>query len=270
MGWSTIYLLWFIINSLFAWLLASAIAFWSKAEFTGVFTVCFVNFNIIGSMTVTAGYGAKHLLRKKSPAIIISASNTASLTALIAGLFAVDLLWQYILGAEGSREITEGIRQLAVPVLVYTFAGTNISKLIEYITEKNYPLNTNPHVDSESINSSPAVISVSTDGRSATLPLSEILYISSSGKKTVIHTEKKDFEEPVLLKEMEAQLPADLFIRIHRQYLINISHLYKIQYYFGGRYMALLNDSDDSIVPVGRKFLPLLRDKTVMMSHVPE
>lgn len=93
------------------------------------------------------------------------------------------------------------------------------------------------------------------------VPFSDILYISAHGDKSIIHTNTKDYETKKLLKEIGEKLLSDSFMRIHRGFLVNIKAISHIQYFIGGRYHAYLKDSDDSILPVGRKYAPMLKKK---------
>ncbi len=89
----------------------------------------------------------------------------------------------------------------------------------------------------------------------------EIIYLSSHGKKTLIHTENKEYETLQLMKEMERKLPPGDFIRVHRQFIININYISNIQYFSGGRYIAHLNDEDENSIPVSRTLAPSLKKK---------
>jgi len=89
----------------------------------------------------------------------------------------------------------------------------------------------------------------------------DIIYISSNGKKTVIHTERRDFEVSELLKEVENRLPQEMFARIHKQFIVNLSYFEKIKHDSGGQYVGYINDSDDSRLPIGRSYVNELKKK---------
>jgi DNA-binding LytR/AlgR family response regulator len=98
-------------------------------------------------------------------------------------------------------------------------------------------------------------------GKHYILPYDKIIYFTSHGKKTIVHTDEREYESHAILKFIESRLPQDLFIRIHKQYIVNIRQIKAIEYYIGGQYIAFLNDSDESSLPVGKKYAPFLRDK---------
>lgn len=64
------------------------------------------------------------------------------------------------------------------------------------------------------------------DGAYRTVYPRDIIYIESSGKKSVIHFFDSDEEFPYMLSELENDfLPEQLFFRIHRCYIINMLHV---------------------------------------------
>ena len=93
------------------------------------------------------------------------------------------------------------------------------------------------------------------------IPFHDIIYISAHNKNIVIHTSDKDFKTPVLLKEIATKLPAHLFFRIHKSFIVNLSLISHIQYFMGGSYLAFLKDEDETNLPVGRTYAPLLKAK---------
>ncbi len=90
------------------------------------------------------------------------------------------------------------------------------------------------------------------------VPYGSILYLASHGKRSTIHTEERDYETARLLGELEGRLPAQ-FIRIHKQYVVNLQFVERVQYFIGGRYTAYLRDRDETALPVGKSFAAALR-----------
>jgi DNA-binding response OmpR family regulator/nitrogen-specific signal transduction histidine kinase len=93
------------------------------------------------------------------------------------------------------------------------------------------------------------------------LKFSDIIYITSRSKNIIIHTKERDIELPVLMKDIISQLPPDIFMRIHKSYIININYIYNLYHVVSGRYKVRLNDDDDTELPVGSSFLDELRKK---------
>lgn len=90
------------------------------------------------------------------------------------------------------------------------------------------------------------------------IPFAEIIYMSSSGKSTAIHTTDRDFETARLMKELEARLPEN-FIRIHKQFVLNLDFASSLRYRTGGGYTVLLRDSDETTLPAGRQYAQRLK-----------
>jgi len=93
------------------------------------------------------------------------------------------------------------------------------------------------------------------------LSYDDIVYISSHARHTVIHTDDKCFEIANLLKDIESKLPDQNFIRIHKQFIVNLKYISHFQYMVGGQYEIYLKDEDETSLPVGRKYANLLKDK---------
>ncbi|MEM7183255.1 MAG: response regulator transcription factor [Spirochaetota bacterium] len=86
----------------------------------------------------------------------------------------------------------------------------------------------------------------------------KIVYISSNKKKCIIYTDSIELEANHLLGELELKLPASMFTRIHKQYLVNINYISHIEYFIHGKYSAYLKDVNATVLPVGRKYKNLL------------
>ncbi len=89
----------------------------------------------------------------------------------------------------------------------------------------------------------------------------DIVYLSSNAKQTVVHTEMRDFETQQLLKDLGIKLPEDHFIRIHKQFIVNLSYVSRMEYTIGGQYEATLKDDEMTKLPVGVKYAPDMKKK---------
>lgn len=90
---------------------------------------------------------------------------------------------------------------------------------------------------------------------------SDIIYISSMGRHSFIHTRTKVYDTILSLKEIIPKLPAELFVRIHKQYIVNLNFVSYVQYLVGGQYAAFLKDTAKTTLTVGRAFAPALKGK---------
>ncbi len=89
----------------------------------------------------------------------------------------------------------------------------------------------------------------------------DIAYLSSNAKYTVIHTEGRDFETQQLLKDMGQKLPDSSFVRIHKQFIVNLEYVSRLEYTIGGQYEATLKDEESTKLPVGQKYAADLKRK---------
>jgi|JI8StandDraft_1071087.scaffolds.fasta_scaffold122253_2 DNA-binding LytR/AlgR family response regulator len=102
-------------------------------------------------------------------------------------------------------------------------------------------------------------ISITEKNNHYLIPYTEIIYLSSHGKHTVVHTITKDYEINKLMKELELKLINSIFKRIHKQTIVNVTYISHIQYYQGGAYIAFLKDEDETQLSVGRSFASSLK-----------
>ncbi len=89
----------------------------------------------------------------------------------------------------------------------------------------------------------------------------DIVYISSHGRHSFIHTRTKVYDTSQSLKNISNKLPDDIFIRIHKQYVVNLKSISHIQYLIGGQYAAFLKDPAKTTLTIGRVYVPILRNK---------
>lgn len=92
------------------------------------------------------------------------------------------------------------------------------------------------------------------------VPFDDIIYLSSSGKHTIIHCENEDFETSDIIKNIGTKLPSNIFSRIHKQYIVNIQYIKKFEHNMGWQYRIVLKDFDDTILPVGKKYVSHLKE----------
>ncbi|MCE9501843.1 MAG: LytTR family transcriptional regulator [Leptospira sp.] len=87
----------------------------------------------------------------------------------------------------------------------------------------------------------------------------DIDFVTAKGKHSVVHAGKRDYETSEPVEELLSKLPADLFLRVHRKYCLNLKHVAAIQHHKSGDYMAYLK-GDDFVVPVSKKYIPALKN----------
>lgn len=91
-------------------------------------------------------------------------------------------------------------------------------------------------------------ISVKADYKLSLIRLDEIIFIESEGEYIRIHlTNGQKITTLYRIKNMEAELPADRFMRVHRSYIVNLK---AIRSYMRGR--IYLNETD--FIPIGENY----------------
>ncbi len=70
---------------------------------------------------------------------------------------------------------------------------------------------------------------IKVNSRLVRIDLKEILYVEAKGDYTVFKTEKKGYVVNSTFKNVESKLNPDLFIRVHRSYIVNIDKVVDIE-----------------------------------------
>lgn len=92
----------------------------------------------------------------------------------------------------------------------------------------------------------PSFLLLQADRKLYRVPLEEILYLQAYGDYVKVHANKQLYVPKTTLNLLEEELPANLFFRIHRSYIIALP---KIQY-IEGNFVVIRDEK----IPVGRSF----------------
>jgi DNA-binding LytR/AlgR family response regulator len=96
-------------------------------------------------------------------------------------------------------------------------------------------------------------IFIKSDKRIEKIELNDILYAESVGNYVSVYTENKKIIAYLTMKSLEAQLPADEFIKIHQSYLVNCSKIDAIE---------------GNEIKMGSKSLPISRNYREMVMKI--
>jgi DNA-binding LytR/AlgR family response regulator len=154
------------------------------------------------------------------------------------------------------------VRKFIVPILIITSFITFIAIFFERLRDKKIKLERDLlEMKDKTIegDTKKRLLSFKDGENHYVMECSDIIYLSSYGRKTIIHTANRDYETSVLLKEIVRKLPPDEFVRIHKRFTVNLRYVSRVQYYEGGRYRVYLEDDDDSTLPVGPTFTSILK-----------
>jgi DNA-binding LytR/AlgR family response regulator len=93
------------------------------------------------------------------------------------------------------------------------------------------------------------------------IPEKDVFYFKAEDKYIFLCTAERSFFYESTLKELEATLDPDLFLRVHKSYIVALARIKKLQKYFLGDYILELDDAAKTHLRVGRSYLPALKDK---------
>ncbi len=88
----------------------------------------------------------------------------------------------------------------------------------------------------------------------------DIIYIASHENYCSIHTSERDYVTYSSLKQMEERLPKGDFLRIYKQYIVNVHQIAKVQSDLAGNYSVFLKDEDETQLPVGRAYVARMKE----------
>ncbi|HEX7926203.1 MAG TPA: 7TM diverse intracellular signaling domain-containing protein [bacterium] len=104
-------------------------------------------------------------------------------------------------------------------------------------------------------------LSVRVGGDYQVFPYADVLYLTAERGKTIVHARSGDHEVARPLKEIEALLSAEMFQRIHRQCIVNVTYVDNMTHIGNGTYMAMLREYADAPLPVSRVHAPALKER---------
>lgn len=88
------------------------------------------------------------------------------------------------------------------------------------------------------------------------VPIHEINYIESLQKRTWFYVNGEQFKTTITLKELQTRLP-NIFIRIHRSYIINIHYIKKISRDLSSNFLVVLKNGIE--LPISQSYINNLR-----------
>lgn len=101
-------------------------------------------------------------------------------------------------------------------------------------------------------------LAVKHDGRVQFVRINDLDWVEAAANYVRLHAHGAVYILRESMKSMEARLPADSFLRIHRSTIVNFERVREIQPWFHGEYIALLNDGTKLVV--GHAYAGRLRE----------
>ncbi len=97
-----------------------------------------------------------------------------------------------------------------------------------------------------------AKVCVLAGGKIVPVNKSDIVFIYVKDKDVFVRTRAGEFSAMLTLQEFDNLLTEANFLRIHRQYIINMDEILEITPWFHGSYLLRMNDANKQEVPVSR------------------
>ncbi|HXE61368.1 MAG TPA: LytTR family DNA-binding domain-containing protein [Gemmatimonadaceae bacterium] len=91
-------------------------------------------------------------------------------------------------------------------------------------------------------------LAVKHEGRVQFVRIGDLDWVEASANYVRLHAHGAVYVLRESMKSMEARLPADSFLRIHRSTIVNFDRVREIQPWFHGEYIALLSDGTKLVV----------------------
>ena len=150
-----------------------------------------------------------------------------------------------------SEYAVEGFKLDAVDYLLKPFSFADFSRSAGKANSL-YELRHNQRMpqeeESEALPKDKEYISVKADYKVSLVKISDIIYLESEGEYVRMHlADGTTITTLFRLKNMEAALPSDMFMRVHRSYIVNLRC---IKGYVRGRVFL----SDTEYVPIGENY----------------
>jgi DNA-binding LytR/AlgR family response regulator len=102
-------------------------------------------------------------------------------------------------------------------------------------------------------------ICVIDNGKILPLNKQDIVLASVSERDVYIRTIQQQYTCTLSFKEIETILSNDTFLRVHRQYIVNLDYIVEIVPWFHGSYVLRMEGSTQENIPVSRTKVKLLK-----------
>jgi LytTr DNA-binding domain len=96
-------------------------------------------------------------------------------------------------------------------------------------------------------------IAVRTPTRTYLLPVEEVVRVEADDNYVRIHTPDRSYRTRGSIAAVEAELPANAFVRIHRSHLVRVGRVREVQPLGNGDHVVVMDDGAELRVARGRK-----------------
>jgi DNA-binding LytR/AlgR family response regulator len=90
--------------------------------------------------------------------------------------------------------------------------------------------------------------SVKVGDRYLILPQDKIDFFEAKEKYTFLQAEDRSYIIPFTLKDLEERTDPDVFLRVHRSYIVNLERIASVHHWFGGRLLLKIKNGKEIVV----------------------
>lgn len=154
---------------------------------------------------------------------------------------------KFILTTAYKQYALEGYEHNVVDYLLKPISFERFLQAIQKVQDTIISTTTTQEPQSVINSKSDDYVFIKTDNRMQKVNFAEILFVEGLGNYVTIHTTKGKFVTLLNVKDLEENLPSEMFMRVHRSYIISLG---KIEFVEGNQ---IFLDKDTSI-PLGETY----------------
>jgi hypothetical protein len=160
----------------------------------------------------------------------------------------------------GSTQIFTHLADEPTPITIRPvfLSGHLIGNLVSFGTSDGEQL---PHAEASAHpRAQPRRLVAMRDNRMVLLRLSEVSYAESEGNDAWLSTDQGRLRAASQgLDKLDSELADAGFLRVHRQYVVNLSRIREIERGLKGELFLVMDDQTNKMVPVSRRNAPAVR-----------
>ncbi len=205
--------------------------------------------------TFRSAVAAQEWMRENETDLIFVDINMPDMTG-VEFVQSLDVPTMVIFTTAYAEYAIEGFKLSAIDYLLKPFGLKDITRASEKALSlyELLQLQKNAHLEQEEeestteVEEDKSVISVHADRKTYLVKLSNIIYVESAGEYVRLHlTDGTTLVTLFRLKNMESTLQSSQFMRVHRSYIVNLSHIVG---YTKGRIFL----SNEDYIPIGENY----------------
>lgn len=154
---------------------------------------------------------------------------------------------KFILTTAYKQYALEGYEHNVVDYLLKPISFERFLQAIQKVQDMMIPVILPQEQQPTTNSKSEDYVFIKTDNRMQKVNFAEILFVEGLGNYVTIHTTKGKFVTLLNVKDLEENLPSEMFMRVHRSYIISLG---KIEFVEGNQ---IFLDKDTSI-PLGETY----------------